>query len=303
MAAFVLAIMAHRNTPDPITGLSPAEVLYGRTLRDAFKFASDADRNSRANMSPTWREAWELKERANRHRFYCQRQATNAHARDVKELAVGSRVFVQNQHGGAGAKEHRWDRSGKVLERLRHNAYLIKLDGSGRVSRRTRQHLRPFVAPDKSDGRAGAVDRRRFMPVQDLRRNHDIGDSGGVEACDQQHSALQPTIGRGGDGVQPGSGPGIAGRNLGPPPLPPAGPIDDEPHTDSGVPPPGGVEPSGGDGYGYAAAGRAEGHVDVHDTPDNAGNRETGHAAPTEGLRRNSMPGDGAAERRRGRPR
>ena len=54
---FVLAIMAHRNTPDPITGLSPAEVLYGQTLRDAFKFASDADRNSRAKMSPMWREA------------------------------------------------------------------------------------------------------------------------------------------------------------------------------------------------------------------------------------------------------
>ena len=85
---FVLAIMAHRNTRDPVTGLSPAEVLYGRKLRDAFRFALDADRNSRSKMSPMWREAWELKERANRHRFYCQRQATNAHARDVKELAA-----------------------------------------------------------------------------------------------------------------------------------------------------------------------------------------------------------------------
>ena len=68
--AFVLAIMAHRNTPDPVMGLSPAEALYGRKLRDAFQFALDADRNSRSKMSPTWREAWDLKERANRHRFY-----------------------------------------------------------------------------------------------------------------------------------------------------------------------------------------------------------------------------------------
>ena len=44
---FVLAIMAHRNTPDPVTGLSPAEVLYGHKLRNAFRFALDADRNSR----------------------------------------------------------------------------------------------------------------------------------------------------------------------------------------------------------------------------------------------------------------
>ena len=57
--AFVLAIMAHRNTPNPTTGLSPAEILYGRKLRDAFWFALDADRNSRSRMSPTWREAWD----------------------------------------------------------------------------------------------------------------------------------------------------------------------------------------------------------------------------------------------------
>ena len=66
---FVLAIMAHRNTPDPVTGLSPAEVLYGQKLRDAFWFVLDADRNSRSRMDLTWCEAWDLKERANRHLF------------------------------------------------------------------------------------------------------------------------------------------------------------------------------------------------------------------------------------------
>ena len=60
-------------------------------------------------MSPTWCEAWDLKKRTNCHRFYCQRQATNAHARDVQELSVGDRVFVQNQHGGGSAGEKRWD--------------------------------------------------------------------------------------------------------------------------------------------------------------------------------------------------
>ena len=126
MDSFVLAIMAHRKTPDPATGLSPAQILYGRQLRDAFRFASDSDRHSRAGMRPTWREAWELKERANRHQFYCQRQATNAHARDVKDLSVGNRVFVQNQHGGHGGADKLWDRSGQVVEKLGHGSYQIR---------------------------------------------------------------------------------------------------------------------------------------------------------------------------------
>ena len=46
-----------------------------------------------------WREAWAFKERANRHCFYSQREATNAHAGKLVPLDVGAKVFVQNQHG------------------------------------------------------------------------------------------------------------------------------------------------------------------------------------------------------------
>merc|ERR1712215_343059 len=31
---FVRALLAHRNTPCPISGLSPAQILFGRVLRD-----------------------------------------------------------------------------------------------------------------------------------------------------------------------------------------------------------------------------------------------------------------------------
>ena len=31
---FFRALMQHRNTPDPDTGTSPAEVLFGRPIRD-----------------------------------------------------------------------------------------------------------------------------------------------------------------------------------------------------------------------------------------------------------------------------
>ena len=37
--AYMMAIMAHRNTPDPTSGLSPAKIVYSRPLLDAFRFS------------------------------------------------------------------------------------------------------------------------------------------------------------------------------------------------------------------------------------------------------------------------
>ena len=71
--AYMMAIMAHRNTPDPVSGLSPAQVVYGRPLQDTFLFMSDINKFSNQRVRGLWREAWSLKERANRHRFYSQR--------------------------------------------------------------------------------------------------------------------------------------------------------------------------------------------------------------------------------------
>ena len=41
----------------------------------------------------------------------------------------------------------RWDRSGVITETLPHGAYVVKMDGSGRVSQRTRAHLKPVFLP------------------------------------------------------------------------------------------------------------------------------------------------------------
>ena len=46
MAAYMMAILAHRNTPDPASGLSLAQVVYGRPLLEAFQFMSDIDKFS-----------------------------------------------------------------------------------------------------------------------------------------------------------------------------------------------------------------------------------------------------------------
>ena len=144
MDAYLMALMAHRNTPDPIAKLSPAEILYGRPLRDALQFMSRLDKFSDPGIRPTWRESWDLKEKANRLRFFCQRQSTNSSARQQKPLECGQRVFVQSRHP---TQPPRWDRSGTVMESKPHGAYIVKMDGSGRVSQRTRAHLKPVFLP------------------------------------------------------------------------------------------------------------------------------------------------------------
>ena len=47
-----------------------------------------------------------------------------------------------NQHG---AQKAAWDRTGTVAERLPHASYSVRVNGSGRISQRTRQHLRHFI--------------------------------------------------------------------------------------------------------------------------------------------------------------
>ena len=41
-----------------------------------------------------------------------------------------------------------WEKTGTVMEMGDHNDYVIKVDGSGRLSKRTRTHLRPIQTYD-----------------------------------------------------------------------------------------------------------------------------------------------------------
>ena len=79
------------------------------------------------------------------------------------EVMVGLRIVDEqfptagagNQHG---AQKGAWDRTGTVTECLPHKSYCLLVDGSGRISQRTRQHLRQFIPNDvlhsRDEGRA-----------------------------------------------------------------------------------------------------------------------------------------------------
>ena len=60
----------------------------------------------------------------------------------LPDLGVGDRCYVQNQTGN---HPKRWDRSGTVIDLSNRDSYVIKVDGTGHLTRRNRRFLRKFT--------------------------------------------------------------------------------------------------------------------------------------------------------------
>ena len=126
--SFMRALLQIRNTPDPDCNISPAEILFGRQIRDAFSFVNRRNKFDNEAIRNTWRDAWAIKESAMRVRFSRSSEALNEHSRPLQPLNIGDKVLIQNQHGNSPNK---WDRSGSVVEVGKHGQYTVKVDGAG----------------------------------------------------------------------------------------------------------------------------------------------------------------------------
>ena len=138
---FLRAMLQLRNTPDPDCNVSPAQVVFGRPLRDAFSFVNRLEKFSNPNIRPLWRDAWTAKEVALQTRMTRSTEALTVGTRPLRPLLVGEHVFIQNQQGTHPTK---WDRSGIVVETLGQDQHCVKVDGTGRLTRRNRRFLRAF---------------------------------------------------------------------------------------------------------------------------------------------------------------
>ena len=114
------------------------------------------EKYSNPHVRPLWRQAWAAKEEALRSRITRTAEALKQHSRPLRPLAVGERVFLQNQQGSSPNK---WDRSGVVIEPTGHDQYRVKVDGAGRVILRNRRFLRAFTpaSPDIQSSPALAI--------------------------------------------------------------------------------------------------------------------------------------------------
>ena len=134
---FKRALLTHRNTPDRDTGVSPAQVVFGRPIRDFIPIKPGL-----YQPRQEWILTRERRELALARRHVMQEKRLAEHTKALPRLKVSDVVMVQNQSGPHSLK---WDRSGMVVEVLPYDQYKIKMDGSGHLSLRNRKFLKPIT--------------------------------------------------------------------------------------------------------------------------------------------------------------
>ena len=60
----------------------------------------------------------------------------------LQPLITGTRVLIQSQ---TGKVPFHWDKTGVVVEILRSDQYIVKINGSNRLTRRDRRSLRAYI--------------------------------------------------------------------------------------------------------------------------------------------------------------
>ena len=134
---FQRAILQYRNSPDPETKLSPAMCVFGRPIKDFIPILP-----GRYQPHNTWRETMKAREEALRNRHMKAAERWSEHTQRLPPLKVGDHVRIQNQVGPFPKK---WDKTGKIIEIRQFDQYVVKVDGSGRVTLRNRKFLRQYT--------------------------------------------------------------------------------------------------------------------------------------------------------------
>ena len=168
--SFSRAILEYRNTPCRDTGVSPSNILFGRNLKDHLPATTES-----LKVRREWRFDQEMREQALAVKFAEIERNLGGGARDLPDLKVGDMVHIQNQRG---ADPKRWCKSGKVVEKLDFNQYLVKVDGGGRLTRRNRRFLKKIISTladkelvDNEEINGGDVRRSARLVERDKKSN------------------------------------------------------------------------------------------------------------------------------------
>ena len=179
------ALMQHRNTPLDGIKFSPAQLLFGRPIRDFQPILP-----GKFKPAEVWVDCGEKRELAMRHRLSLGGERWSQNTRELPPLPIGQKVFIQNQ-GGTGKLAKKWDRTGTVVEDKNHDKYAVRIDGSGRLTDRNRRYLRAFK-PDTQTylPTPGPLTRPPAVPNGD---NHPDPEAGQSDK-DNFHRGIAPGI-------------------------------------------------------------------------------------------------------------
>ena len=125
------AILQYRNTPIQGIGMSPAQLLLHRQLRDCVPAHPSLYKPHKDWVTAAYQREALL---AKRNKKLIERY--NQGTRPLTPLLARERVAVQDQ------KSKRWTRTGSIVEVLPHRQYRVRMDGSGRVTLRNRRFLK-----------------------------------------------------------------------------------------------------------------------------------------------------------------
>ena len=151
---FQKAMLVYRNSIDPETRASPSLIVFGRPIRDPIPIPM-----GRYCPHPTWAETLTYRERALAKRHNREHEKWGEHTRALTPLKVGDHVYIQNL---VGNHPRRWERTGNIVEVRQFDQYVVRVDGSGRLTIRNRKHLRKFT-PFNSLGREELIE--SFTPM------------------------------------------------------------------------------------------------------------------------------------------
>ena len=137
---FHKALLQYHNTPDPQTKVSPAMCVYGRVIKDFIPTIP-----GKYKPHPSWQITLSAREDALKIRHMKKSEDWITGTKKLPPLKVGDTVWVQNQ---IGTNPKKWDKTGIIVEVRQFDQYVVKIDGSQRMTLRNRKFLRklePFI--------------------------------------------------------------------------------------------------------------------------------------------------------------
>ena len=170
------ALMRYRNTPLRDVDKSPAELALGRPIRDTLPLPRE-----RYRIDPQWARHLHDRETAMTNRNAIAKAKYDENAKSLRELTVGDQVLCQN------TRSKKWDKGGIIVEVKKNRQYLIRINGSGRVSLRNRRHIqkivpsmlstqqnRSIVENNTNEMEATALAQEELIDVNDAKNTGDI---------------------------------------------------------------------------------------------------------------------------------